>query len=58
MSEFMSTKTAAKKWGVKPETVASWCRENKLRNGNKPCEQDKPGSPWRIRVDAIPPNAK
>ena len=56
MSEYMSTKEAGELWSVKQETVTKWCREGKLKSGTKPCEQDKPGSPWRIRRDAIPPH--
>ena len=55
MSEYMSSKEAAELWGVKPATVTKWCRENKLRVDVKACEQDRPGTPWRIRRDAIPP---
>lgn len=56
MTEYMSSKEAARRWGVTQTTVAKWCREGLLKNGTAPCEQDKPGSPWRIRKDAIPPN--
>lgn len=55
MSEYMDTKEAAELWGVSSQTVQRWCRENKLKSGTKPCEQRKPGTPWRIRKDAIPP---
>lgn len=58
MSEIMSAKEAADQWGVKVETVRRWCREGKLKSGAAPCEQDKVGSPWRIRRDAIPPVSK
>ncbi len=56
MSEMMSTKEASELWGVPVRTVTKWCREGKLKSGCAPCEQDKKGSPWRIRRDAIPPN--
>ena len=58
MSEFMGSKEASELWGVKQELVTKWCRQNKLKSGTAPCEQDKPGSPWRIRRDAIPPYTK
>lgn len=55
MSEYMSTVEAAELWGVTQATVSKWCREGRLKSGTKPCEQDRKGSPWRIRRDAIPP---
>ncbi len=58
MSEMMSAKEAAERWHVSVDTVRIWCRDGSLKSGTKPCEQDKPGSPWRIRRDAIPPTAK
>ena len=58
MSEMMSCKEASELWGVPVAKVREWCREGKLKSGTKPCEQDKKGSPWRIRRDAIPPTAK
>ena len=42
--EYMGTKEAAEKFGVKSSTVARWCRENRVPGA----EQDAPGSPWRI----------
>lgn len=56
MSEMMSCKEASELWGVSVAKVREWCRKGMLESGTKPCEQDKPGSPWRIRRDAIPPN--
>ena len=58
MSEYMSTDEAARLWGVSRETVRKWCRKGSLKSGTSPCEQDRPGTPWRIRRDAIPPNRK
>lgn len=58
MSEYMGTAEASELWGVSQATVQKWCREGKLESGTKPCEQDKPGSPWRIRRDAIPPKER
>ena len=55
MNEYMSTNEAAKLWGVDRATVQKWCREGKLKNGVAPCYQEKKGSPWFIRRDAIPP---
>ncbi len=42
--EFMGTKEAAEKLGVKQATVSAWCREGRIPNA----EQDAYGSPWRI----------
>ena len=58
MDDYMGTKESAKVWGVKQSTVAQWCRDRRLKCGTQPCTQDKKGSPWRIRRDAIPPNKK
>lgn len=44
--EYMGTKEAAERFGVKPSTVSAWCRENRVPGA----EQDSPGSPWRIPV--------
>ena len=55
MGEYMSSKEAASIWNTTPARVTKWCRDDKLKCGTKPCEQDKPGAPWRIRRDAIPP---
>ena len=57
MGDYMGTKEASKIWGVSQAKVSEWCRNGLLKTGTKPCEQDKPGSPWRIRRDAIPPTA-
>ena len=51
----MGTKEAAEKWGVSQVTVAKWCREGKIIPNPT---QDKPGSPWHIEVNAVPPNKK
>lgn len=58
MTEYMDTREAAELWGVTQATVCSWCRKGKLKLGAKPCEQDAPGSRWRIRKDAIPPRRR
>ena len=42
---YMGTKEAAELWGVKQATVSKWCREKKIHGA----EQDKKGSPWRIK---------
>lgn len=42
--EFMGTKEASERWGVKQSAVSLWCRENRIPGA----EQDRPGSPWRI----------
>ena len=47
----MGTKEAAKKWGVSQQTVAKWCREDRIKGAT----QDKPGSPWHIPKDAKKP---
>ena len=36
MTEYMSSKEAAKRWGVTQTTVAKWCREGLLKNGTVP----------------------
>lgn len=50
-SAFMGAKEAAKRWGVTQATVSRWCREGEIAGA----EQDAPGSPWRIPIDAVPP---
>ena len=49
-STYMSTKAAADAWGLKPKTVAKYCRDGKIihkfKNGNLG---------WYIRVDEIKP---
>ena len=45
------TKKFAKKWGVSQETVARWCRENKIPGAT----QDGKGSPWHIPKNARKP---
>ena len=47
--EYMSTKEAAKKWGVSPNTVSKWCREDKICFIAKP---EKISGQWRIPIDA------
>ena len=53
--EYMSTKEAAKKWGVTSKTVSKWCREDKIIFTAKP---EKVGGQWRIPVDAKYPTVK
>ncbi len=48
MGQFMGTKEASEKWGYSQNTISRWCREGKIEGK----EQDAPGSPWRIPVDA------
>lgn len=48
MADFVGTTSMAERWGCKPSTITKWCREGKIKGA----EQDKPGSPWRIPVDA------
>ena len=52
MVQYMGTKEAAVKLGVTAQTVASWCRKGLIEGA----EQDGPGSPWRIPIDAKRPN--
>lgn len=47
----IGTQEAAKRWGVSQQTVAKWCRENKIKGAT----QDKKGSPWHIPIDAKRP---
>ncbi len=54
MSDFVGTSAMAELWGCSPTTVAKWCREKRIPGA----EQDKPGSPWRIPVDALKPERK
>lgn len=51
---FMGTKEAYEKWGISQATISRWCREGKIEGA----EQDAKGSPWRIPVDAVPPERK
>ena len=48
--DFMGTK-AAERWDVSQATVSKWCRGGKIQDA----EQDAPGSPWRIPIDAEKP---
>lgn len=47
--QFLGTKEASEKLGVKQSTVTRWCRERKIKGA----EQDVSGSPWRIPVSSI-----
>ena len=51
--KYMSTKMAAKLWGLKPRTVAEYCRNNKIY------DKFKNGSlGWYISTDEIKPLSK
>lgn len=45
----IGTSEAAKRLGVKRETVARWCRENRIPGA----EQDGIGKPWHIPESSI-----
>lgn len=49
--KYMGTREASEKWDIPQSIIAQWCKKG-LING---AEQDAPGSPWRIPVDAIFP---
>lgn len=51
MSDTMSTKTFAEKWGCTQAQAAEWCRKGLIKGA----EQDHKGSPWRIPIDTEPP---
>ena len=44
----MRTKRASQEWGYTQKTVEGWCRAGLIPGAT----QDKPGSPWRIPIDA------
>lgn len=44
----------AKKYHLDDEKVRRWCRSGKLLGA----EQDGKGKPWRIPIDAVPPQKK
>lgn len=51
MSDTLSTKEFAEKWGCSPDTVRKWCREGKI-----PCAyQLRQKGDWYIPKDAEPP---
>jgi len=52
MPEYMGTKQASEKWGLKQSYISELCRKGKIRG----VQQDVPRSPWRIPVDT--PNPK
>ena len=54
MGDFVGTNVMAELWDCKPSQITKWCREGKIPGA----EQDRPGSPWRIPVDAIKPEEK
>lgn len=54
MSDSIGTKEFSKKWNVSQATVALWCRTGQIEGVN----QDRPGSPWHIPKNAIPPTSK
>lgn len=49
MLEYMGTKEAAEKWGYTPDTIAKWCRQNKIFLVVKP---EKRGGQWCIPANA------
>ena len=49
--EFMGTKEASGKWKLSQVYISKLCRENKIPGA----EQDAPGSPWRIPINAKSP---
>ncbi len=49
--EFMGTKEASEKWGIPQNAISKMCRENRIVDA----EQDSPGSPWRIPINAERP---
>lgn len=53
-NKYMGTSEAAKKWGLKPETVAKLCREGKIAGA----EQDGKRQPWRIPINTSNPSKK
>lgn len=53
MSDTISTNAFAEKWGCTPDTVRKWCREGLITGA----EQDRKGAPWRIPIDAKPPES-
>lgn len=53
MSDKMSTKTFAEKWGCTQVQVSEWCRNGLIKGA----EQDHKGTPWRIPIDSKPPES-
>ena len=51
--EFFGTKAMAERWNCSQSQSSKWCREGKIPG----VEQEKPGSPWRIPVDAVKPGS-
>ena len=51
MGDYVGTKVMAELWECKQSQITKWCREEKIEGA----EQDKPGSPWRIPIDAQKP---
>lgn len=51
MSDKISTKTFAEKWGCRQAQVSEWCRKELIKGA----EHDREGTPWRIPNDAKPP---
>ena len=46
--KYIGTREASEKWGVPASLIAQWCKKGLIKGA----EQDAPGSPWRIPVDA------
>lgn len=53
MRDTIGTKAFAEKWGCSQATVAKWCRGRDIDG----VDQDGKGSPWRIPIDAKPPES-
>lgn len=54
MGKYMGTSEASEKWGRSQNTISKACREGKVEGA----EQDGPGKPWRIPIDAQNPFVK
>ena len=52
MGDYIGTKAFAEKYGCKQSTVSSWCRKDLIPGA----DHDGHGSPWRIPIDAVPPD--
>ena len=52
--EYMGTKEAAERWGLKASYITQLCREKKIPGA----EQDAKGSPWRIPINAENPKKR
>lgn len=54
MNEFMGTSEAAEKWQMSQAYITKLCRDGKIKGA----EQDAPGKPWRIPINAENPKKK